>query len=301
MIRSALKFGCPQKVLNLRKKHELMKEHRSLYLWLAVVLLAVAFPVGVHFASKTTRDNNLSEGRTFPPRPPHGGVRETAGAKAAEQTTAAKPIPGQRTDRSAMLKGASNDGLSEARAAMSRSAYDKAVPLLLDALAATSDSAQRRRISTMLVECLVRTQDFAGAETVCKELLASVTSDEERAADSLRLTQLYTLQKNYAAAEQTLEQVSFISENPELERQVQSAKLRLWQSQPGRLASAVTNLEVQVTADPGDRASLELLGTIYLKVQRDYAKAKPLYEQMVAADPANPSLQNTLINICRHG
>jgi len=182
---------------------------------------------------------------------------------------------------------------------MSRQAYDKAVPLLKQALAQAQETGQRQQIMTLLVEALVRTQDYAGAEALLKELGSGATSDEERAFTAVRLAQLYTLQKNYSAAEQALAQVAFVGTNQAMRAQIQQAQLRIWQSQPGRLSEVTSNLEARVKSDPSDRNSLELLGMIYLKVQRDYAKAKPVYEKMLAADPANPALQNTVITICQ--
>lgn len=194
---------------------------------------------------------------------------------------------------------AQGNELDEARKLMSRQAYDKAIPLLKQALAQAQETGKRQEIMTLLVEALVRTQDYVGAEALLKELGSGATSDEERAFAAVRLAQLYTLQKNYSAAEQALADVAFVRTNQVMRAQIQHAQMRIWQSQPGRLNEVASNLEERVKTDPSDRDSLELLGTIYLKVQRDYAKAKPVYEQMLAADPANPALQNTVIKICQ--
>jgi tetratricopeptide (TPR) repeat protein len=189
--------------------------------------------------------------------------------------------------------------LSDARAAMSRKAYDKAAEMLKHALTRESDPERKQQIRVMLGESLAASQDFDEAVGVYKDYLAAATSDEERVLGVTRMAAVLSLQKKFTEAEQILSSPSLIGNDPAHRQAIQHAQLRLWQSQPGRLDQVVTELEVKVASDPADRESLELLGTIYLKVQRNYDKAKPVYEKLLVQEPDNAGFQNTLIGIYR--
>lgn len=180
---------------------------------------------------------------------------------------------------------------------MDRKAYDKATELLKSALTAESDIEAKQSIRALLGDALAGAQEFDGAAVIYREFLASATSDNERVLGVTRLAAVLTLQKRFAEAEAVLQQPGLIGEDPSQRQAIQYAQLRLWQSQPGRLNEVASNLQAQVEADSADLSSLELLGTIYLKVQRDYDKAKPVYEQLLTADPTNSSVQNDLIVI----
>lgn len=187
--------------------------------------------------------------------------------------------------------------LEQSHAAMERKAYDKAAEALKQALAEETDPEKKQRIRAMLAESLAASQDFDGAAAVYRDYLAGATSDEERVLGVTRLAAVMSLQKRFDEAEALLASPGLIGDDPAQRQAIQYAQLRLWQARPGRLAEVAAELEAKTTADPADRESLELLGTIYLKVQRDYDKAKPVYEKMLAQDPDNPGLQNTLIGI----
>ena len=187
--------------------------------------------------------------------------------------------------------------LEAAREAMKRRAYDKAAVLLKEALEAEIDPEKKQQIRAMLAESLAATQDLDGAVAIYREYLIAATSDLERVLGVTRLAAVLSLQKRFEEAEAVLAAPGLIGDDPAQRQAIQHAQLRLWQSQPGRLAEVATELEQKIAAEPADRDSLDLLGTIYLKVQRDYDKAKPVYEKILAQNPVDPQTQNTLIGI----
>jgi tetratricopeptide (TPR) repeat protein len=187
--------------------------------------------------------------------------------------------------------------IEAAQEAMERRAYDKAAEALKQALAEETDPGKKQQIRAMLAESLAASQDFDGAGAVYREYLAGATSDEERVLGVSRLAAVLSLQKRFDEAEALLADPGLIGDDPAQRQAIQFAQLLLWQSRPGRLDEVAGELEAKTSADPADRESLELLGTIYLRVQRDHDKAKPVYEKMLAQDPDNPGLQNTLIGI----
>lgn len=187
--------------------------------------------------------------------------------------------------------------LEDAREAMGRRAYDKAAEALKLALAEETDPEKKQQIRAMLAESLAAAQDFDGAVAVYREYLAGATSDEERVLGVTRLAAVLSLQKRFDEAEALLAAPGLIGDDPAQRQAIQYAQLRLWQSRPGRLAEVAVELEEKIAVDPADRESLDLLGTIYLRVQRDYDKAKPVYEQILTQNPDDPGTQNTLIGI----
>lgn len=187
--------------------------------------------------------------------------------------------------------------IEDAREAMGRRAYDKAAEALMQALAEETDPEKKQQIRVMLAESLAAAQDFDRAVAVYREYLSGATSDEERVLGVTRLAAVMSLQKRFDEAEELLASPGLIGDDPAQRQAIQYAQLRLWQSRPGRLAEVATELEEKIAADPADRESLDLLGTIYLRVQRDYDKAKPVYEQILTQNPDDPGTQNTLIGI----
>ena len=187
--------------------------------------------------------------------------------------------------------------IADARAAMERKAYDKAAESLRQALAAQTDPEGKQQIRALLAESLAATQDFDGAVAVYRDYLSAATSDQERVSGVTRMAAVLSLAKRFDEAEAVLAEPGLIGGDPAMQRSILHAKLRLWQAQPGRLDQVATELETKAATDPADRASLELLGTIYLKMQRNHDKAKPVYEKLLAQEPDNAGLQNTLIGI----
>jgi len=208
-------------------------------------------------------------------------------------TPTLKPLPPSRPPPAPPI----SPTIEAAREAMGRGAYDKAAEGLKQALAEELDPEKKQQIRAMLAESLAASQDFDGAGAVYWDYLAAATSDEERVLGVTRLAAVLSLQKRFDEAEALLADPGLIGDDPGQRQAIQFAQLRLWQSRPGRLDEVAAELEAKTAADPADRESLELLGTIYLKVQRDHDKAKPVYEKLLAQDPDNPGLQNALIGI----
>ena len=210
---------------------------------------------------------------------------------------AVQPAPQPVAKPPAPLPDDAKELLAQARAAMGRKAYDKAVPMLEKALGLVSDAEQRMMIQSMLAESLAATQQYEAAANLYRQMMREAPGDPERGMAAVRLSQIYFMQNKFAEAEKALDEVQFAGTNQVEATAIQYAKLRIWQAQPGRLAEAASNLEAKVTANPSDKASLELLGTIYYKVQSDFEKAKPIYEKILAVEPTNTVVQNTLLGI----
>jgi len=189
--------------------------------------------------------------------------------------------------------------LSDARSAMKRKAYDKAKDLLWLALQLESDPEGKQQIRALLAESMAATQDLDGAVIAYDEYLEAATSDQERVLGLTQMAAVLSLAKRFDEAEALLANPGLIGDDPAMRQAILHAKLRLWQARPGRLDQVAAELESKIAANPPDRESLELLGTIYLKVQRNYDKAKPVYEKLLAQEPDNPGLQNTLISVYR--
>jgi len=189
--------------------------------------------------------------------------------------------------------------LSDARFAMKRKAYDKAKDLLWLALQLESDPEGKQQIRALLAESMAATQDLDGAVTAYEEYLEAATSDQERVLGLTQMAAVLSLAKRFDEAEALLANPGLIGDDPAMRQAILHAKLRLWQARPGRLDQVAAELEAKVAANPPDRESLELLGTIYLKVQRNYDKAKPVYEKLLSQETDNAGLQNTLIGIYR--
>jgi tetratricopeptide (TPR) repeat protein len=216
-----------------------------------------------------------------------------------DSASAAKPVRKLPAAVVPSFQGDVKSVIAEARAAMSRKAYDKAAELLRQALAVETDPEAKQQIRALLAESLAATQDFEGAVAVYREYLAAATSDQERVLGVTRMAAVLSLAKRFGEAEAALAEPGLVSDDPAMRQAILHAKLRLWQAQPGRLDEVAAELEAKMAADPADRESLELRGTIYLKVQRNYDKAKPVYEKLLAQEPDNAGLQNTLIGIYR--
>jgi len=221
-------------------------------------------------------------------------------ANGIAQRSVAGGEPGKQTTPTANQSAISSDEdelLKEALACMSRQAFDKAIPPLRQALDPTTDAQQRRMIQDLLAECLMRTQKFDEAKAIEMELLAESTGDQEKAATALKLAHLSLQQMDFASAERIIEDTAKQIQTEPARTQLQNGLLRVWQQQPGRLAQVSSNLEEKVAADSTDQQSLELLSTIYYRIQHDYMKAKPVYQQLVFLQPTNTQLRQTLITI----
>lgn len=265
---------------------------------LAAALVAVLLAGGIWLGrgERLVEQQAPDEAEVTFPSVPRGSSGEFAAVSDQVPETAATAPDVQEE---VLPPGLSQAGKSieDAREAMGRRAYDKAAEALMQALAKETDPEKKQQIRVMLAESLSASQDFDGAAAVYREYLAGATSDEERVLAVTRLAGVLSLQKRFDEAEALLANPGLIGDDPAQRQAIQYAQLRLWQSRPGRLDEVAAELEGKIAADPADRESLDLLGTIYLRVQRDSEKAKPVYEKMLAQDPDNPGLQNTLIGI----
>ena len=187
--------------------------------------------------------------------------------------------------------------MGQARAHISRRSYDKATPLLEAALAKSRTAEERVQILSLLADSYGRTQRFEAAERCLQELTGFATSDNERVSASIRLANLHALQGEYGSAERVLEKVTLVGSNDSVRGRIEAAEMHIWQLQPGRLNQVASNLQSRVDSNSADQVEIQQLGTIYLKYEKDYQKAKPIYEMILAQNPTNSSLQNTMINI----
>jgi tetratricopeptide (TPR) repeat protein len=189
--------------------------------------------------------------------------------------------------------------VADARAAMARKAYDKALPLLKAAFTATADADQRMPVGMALYECLIRTRAYEEALALGRELLTLAPSPEER----LLLTQqLAALQHRMGKTEEaeTLLAQTLANEQDATRRAKYEAQLRgVWRHTPGRTAEVVSNLIDRLSQNPRDEATLRQLGDIYLKSRRDFKAAQPIYEQLATLHPDDQQVQAALLGIYR--
>ncbi|MEI7900139.1 MAG: tetratricopeptide repeat protein [bacterium] len=278
----------------------------TVVLTLAVVVVRMTFRVrelerqrAVTSPASAAGSNAAAKPKTSTPVASARGVPVAPADAQPKPVSVAKPVQAMAPVSVVTFQGDSKKLIADARAAMGRKAYDKAVELLRQALAAEADPEGKQQIREMLAESLAATQDFDGAVALYREYLSAATSDQERVLGVTREAAVLSLAKRFDEAEAVLAQPGLIGDDPAMRQAIQNAQLRLWQAQPGRLDQVAAELESKAATDPSDRDALELLGTIYLKVQRKHDKAKPVYEKLLALDPNNAGIQNTLIGIYR--
>lgn len=233
-------------------------------------------------------------------------VREVSTAKATKsQSSATKP-------QSSMLEASSrlstfdltpSTSIEQLRAdaadAMGRKAYDKARDMLEAVMAQTLGADEKMLVGMDLYECLVRTYEYEKALALGKELLTLSPSPEERLKLNQQLAALLHRMGRSGEAEDLLNQAKTAETDSSMQAKYEAQIRSIWRHTDGRTAEVVSNLTVQVDANPNDEEALKQLGAIYLKSRRDYEAAMPVYEQLAALKPDDPEVQGALLNIYR--
>lgn len=260
----------------------------------AVGKSATAPPVGREDESTLSRPTQQTERARIPSESEHAATDH-----AIDQVVSPAPDPQELPLFPATPPDSSDpEYLVEiAQVHMRHRAFDKAIPLLHQAAGLLQESQFQRQVRSMLFECLLRTQDYGGAESIGERFLDDASSDEERVQSAVKLAHLHALRKDFDGAERVLREAESTAQNKQARAEIRQALLRVWQQQPGRMQEVASDLERKVAQDASDTQTLSLLGTIYVRFQRDYQKAKAVYEKLAAHEPEDTQIQHQLISI----
>ena len=260
---------------------------------LAVAVLAIGASVWLRARLENSRDATVPNGAEAPLEESASVVSD---AEAELRAAALNSLVGPG-DESQEVDPVALE--AQAKAAMTRRAYDKARDSLVQLFNCESDGAERIRIGQMLYECLVRTHAYEEALKLGRELLALGPSSEV----SLRLTQqlaalLHRMGRQTDA--ETLLREAIATEKDPGPKERLSAQLRgIWRHTAGRTDEVIADLEARIEQNPRDREALRTLGEIHLKSRRDHESALPVYEKLVELDPSNVRLETTLLGLYR--
>lgn len=189
--------------------------------------------------------------------------------------------------------------VADAKAAMSRKAYDKAQSSLHEALSITSDPDERMRLGQMLYECLIRTHSYDDALMLGHELLTLNPSPQEKLVLTQQLAALLHRMGRADEAEQLLREAMEAEQVPATKERLQAQLRGVWRHTEGRTAQVVSDLTAKLEQNPQDEDALQALGNIYMKSRRDYEAALPIYEQLAALNPDDTQTQSTLLGLYR--
>lgn len=217
-----------------------------------------------------------------------------------EPTERTPDLPGEKTEPVAATPVAEPVDvarlLAEAQACIQRKAFDKAVPLLDQALGGGLDTETELRVRLQLLDALLLTQQFDRAREIGESILGLAPDEETRLRVNIKLAGISRATGQTEVAEAQLREMLRAADDREREV-IQAQLLNLWRSKPERLEEVAAELEGARAAGTASAQDLRLLGAVYLQAKQDPFKAVPVYETLHAAEPADLAAKQTLARL----
>lgn len=177
--------------------------------------------------------------------------------------------------------------------------YEDAIAMFKKAIETQTDAKEKKRYSVSLAKAYLLAGRIDEAEKSFKQLVDNEKDREKKGEYCLLLAQAYEELNKWEKARDAYE---FVLRNciGDIQRRTAHTRLIKLLKEKGGLKDYIKKLEKRLKDDPDDLKTTACLAHALTSGENAYAKALPLYEKLFAADPADRTTANRLVQLYRH-